>query len=415
MKRFFHMLIAAVALLSATGCSDWFTPQEPEMHMVLLYVAATEQSVSNYAEGNITDLVSGYVPNKSSKTESLLIFLQKRDAASATTRSEAILYRYYSNKSGQVFRDVVANYGIDFNACDPASFEQVLDAAEAECNPTKRTLIFSSHGTGWMPRGYFDGKGDFTRAGTRMYARAGEEETTAISKLPAAVESIGYDSKTKAELDIRDFASVAGKYHWNAMLLDCCYMGAVEAAYQLRNCCDWILASPTEILINGFPYSAILEKVLKEPNATGYEYICQKYYEMYQNMSGQSQSGTIALIDCSQLDALAGICANIISTRRTEMQAVYRLGVQHYFYRSSKDYFFDLTHWIEQFATEEQFALFQAQMDKAVPFKAATAEFIGLKIDHFSGLSCYIPSSSYPNLNAYYKQLAWNQATKVVE
>ena len=408
-------MLIAVAVIIATGCDEWFQPSEQEKHMVLLYIAATEQSVSNYAEGNIADLISGYVPAKSSKTEELLIFLQKRDAASPTTRGEAILYRYYSNKSGEILREVLANYGNEFNACDPASFERVLDAAEAECKPTKRTLLFSSHGTGWMPRGYFDGKGDFTRAGKRLYAISGDDEPAQISKLPARVESIGYDSYSKAELDIRDFASVAGKYHWSAMLLDCCYMGAVEAAYQIRGCCDWILASPTEILINGFPYSCILEKVFKEPNAVGYQYICQKYYEMYQSQSGQFQSGTIALVNCSELDGLASVCADIVADRRQQMEAVDRMQVQHYFYKSSKDYFFDLTHWIEQFATEEQFARFQSQMDRAVPYKASTAEFIGLKIKHFSGLSCYIPNPNYPNLNAYYKQLAWNQATKVVE
>lgn len=408
-------MLIAIATIISTGCADWLQPTVYEKHMVLLYVAATEQSVSNYVDGNIADLISGYVPTKSSKTEELLIFLQKRDATSPTTRGEAILYRYYSNKSGEILREVITNYGNEFNACDPASFERVLDAAETECKPTSRTLIFSSHGTGWMPRGYFDGKGDFTRAGSRQYAVASDEEPEQISKLPARVESIGYDSYTKAELDIRDFAAITGKYHWNAILLDCCYMGAVEVAYQLRSSCDWILASPTEILISGFPYSCILEKVLKEPNAAGYQYICQKYYEMYQGQSGQYQSGTIALVKCSEMDALAEVFSDIVEASRQQMDAVARMQVQHYFLKSSKDYFFDLTHWIEQFATEEQLAAFRAQMDRAVPYKASTAEFIGLKITHFSGLSCYIPNPNYPNLNAYYKQLAWNQATKVVE
>lgn len=415
MKRFIHILLMAVAVMVATGCDEWFQPIEQEKNMVLLYVAATEQSVSNYADGNIADLVSGYVPQKSSKTEELLIFVQKRDAASPTTRGEATLSRYYSNKSGQVTSELITNYGNEFNACDVASFERVLADAEAACKPTRRTLMFSSHGTGWMPRGYFDGKGDFSRAGGRQYAKAATEDYIQISKLSDPVESIGYDSKTKDELDIRDFAASVGKYHWDALLLDCCYMGAVEAAYQLRNCCDWILASPTEIIIYGFPYNSILEKAFKEPDQAGYTYIGQKYYELYQSQSGQFQSGTIALVKCSELDNLANVCADIIADRRAEMEAVDRMGVQHYFWKSSKDYFFDLAHWVEQFATAEQYAQFQARMDAAIPFKAATAEFIGLSINHYGGISCYIPNPDYPNLNSYYKQLAWNQKIKVVE
>ena len=154
---------------------------------------------------------------------------------------------------------------------------------------------------------------------------------------------------------------------------------------------------------------------MKEPNQEGYSYIGQKYYDFYQGQTGQFKSGTIALVNCGELDRLADITADIISSRRPEMESVARMSVQHYFYKSGKDYFFDFVHWIEQFATEEQLAQFHAQMDLAVPFKASTAEFLGLKINHFGGVSCYIPNPNYPNLNAYYKQLAWNQKIKVVE
>ena len=240
MKKILYMLQVAVALMLATGCEGWFNTEEPEKNMVLFYVAVTEQSVSNYADGNIADLVSGYVPAKSSKTEELLVLVQKRDVTSPTYRGEATLSRYYSNNSGQVTSELITNYGNDFNACDAGNFERVLADAEARCKPKHRTLIFSSHGTGWMPKGYFDGNGDFSRTRSLCYSMSKEDDSSRLSKL-AMVESIGYDSPTKDELDIRDFAAIIGKYHWDALLLDCCYMGAIEVAYQLKDCCDWIL------------------------------------------------------------------------------------------------------------------------------------------------------------------------------
>ena len=138
---------------------------------------------------------------------------------------------------------------------------------------------------------------------------------------------------------------------------------------------------------------------------------------MYQAMTGSYQSGTIALVDCSQLDAFADVCATVVASRRAEMESVDRMSVQHYFWKSTKDYFFDLADYFSRFATEDQIASFTTQLDKTVIFKAATAEFIGLKIDpdRFSGLSCYIPDPKYVNLNAYYKQLAWNQKVRIVE
>ena len=409
MKKILYTVLAAVLSLLIAGCCK--NGGDKEKRMVLVYIAATEQSVSNYASGNISDMLTGYVPNRKSETEELLVFLQKR--GTDTQRSEATLTRYFSNNSGNVDSQVIANFGSDFDACDPESCARVLATAEEECKPTRRALMFSSHGTGWMPEGYFDSNGE--HSAYQLSSRNGSRgNLESLSKLRIR-EGIGLDYPTKHELDIRDFAAITGKYHWEVMLLDCCYLGAVEAAYQLRNCCDYIAASPTEIMINGFPYSCILENLFKSPNATGYRNICQGYYDMYQAMTGSYQSGTIGLVDCSQLDALADVCATIVASQRSQQQSVDRMSVQHYFWKSNKDYFFDLTDYFSRFTTEDQMASFTTQMDKTVIFKAATAEFIGLKIEKFSGLSCYIPDSRYVNLNAYYKQLAWNQKVHIVE
>ncbi|MBR5034397.1 MAG: hypothetical protein IKX71_03745 [Bacteroidales bacterium] len=412
MKKVLYIALVAVLALILAGCCK--NGQDKEKRMVLIYIAATEQSVSNYASGNITDMLTGYVPKRKSETEALLVFLQKH--GTDTPRSEATLTRYFSNNSGNIDSEIIANFGSDFDACDPDSFARVLATAEAECKPTHRSLLFSSHGTGWMPEGYFDSDGEHYSKSQYSLKNTGSSRLDDLSKLRIR-DGIGLDRPTGHELDIRDFASVTGQYHWDVMLLDCCYLGAVEAAYELRNCCDYIAASPTEIMINGFPYNCILENLFKYPNAKGYKTICQRYYDMYQAMTGSYQSGTISLVDCSQMDAFASVCASITALQRTQMESVDRMSVQHYFWKSDKDYFFDLADYFSRFATEEQMESFSAQLDKTVIFKAATAEFIGLKInpDTFSGLSCYIPDPRYVNLNAYYKQLAWNQKVNIVQ
>lgn len=413
MKRSAYILLAAVLVFLSTGCSDWFNTNPVEKRMVLLYIAATETSLSPYADGNIADMLTSYVPAKNSKTEELLVFFQNRNTATSTTRSEAVLTRYYINRRGQIENEVIANFGDGFDACKPESLAQVLATAEEACKPTYRTILFSSHGTGWMPSGYFDGGGESSFGKSQM-SRTADSGISELSRLKVR-ESIGYDAPTKNEIDIRDFAAELGKYHWEAALLDCCYMSTIEGAYEMRDCCDWIIASPTEILITGFPYTVILDQLFNHPGKEGLEFICQKYYELYQSQSGSLQSGTIALINCKELDALASICETIVSGNRAAMTAVPRLEVQHYFYKSNKDYFFDLAHYFEKFSPEDSFSEFSAQLSKAVPYKNTTERFLGVKMEHYSGVSCYIPNPSYPKLNAYYKQLAWNQKVKVIE
>ncbi len=401
-KRFLNITLILCALVFATGCPGNHEPEQKRM--VLLYVAATDASLSSYAEGNVADLIKGHVPSKNSSGEELLVFFQNRDNSTDTKRSDATLSRYYTNKSGQVIREELINFGSDFNACSAESFERVLAAAEAQCSPTYRVLMFSSHGTGWLPSGYY-------RSGESIRS-CGDEVSAAT---PGAVrESIGYDSPTKDELDICDFASIMGKYHWEALLMDCCLMSTVEALYQLRSCCDWIVASPMEILIDGFPYSELLDPLFLDPGRSGLETICEKYYDYYQSRQGVYQSATIALVKCGELDNVASVAADIVALRRTEMESVYRSGVQKY-YTLSHDWFFDFAHYFEQFSTEAQYEALTAALESAVPFKRATESAYGIAIDHYSGLSIYIPKDSYTALNAYYKQLEWNQRVKIIE
>ena len=417
MKRFISIVLTAILLVPMTACSDWFTPRETNTRMVLLYIAATERALSPYADGNISDMLREYVPSKKSNDQQLLVFFQNLDTDSPTNRSDATLTRYYTSNSGKIVAELVSNFGNEFDAADPESLARVLKLAESTCKPTTRCMLISSHGTGALPIGYFDGDGEKSSdAFSISRASYSEGDAPAINPSRMAMrESIAYDSHSHNEIDIRDFAQVLGEYHWESVLLDCCYMGAVEVAYQMRQCCDYIIGSPTEILITGFPYPVILDQLFNHPGEEGLKAICQAYYDLYQSQTGALQSGTIALVNCSEMDALADICADITASRRSEMEAVKRLNVQHYYYNSRKDYFFDLGHYFELFASEEQYERFSAQLDKAVPFKASTKQFLGINIEHYSGLSCYVPSASYPILNAYYKQLAWNQRVKILE
>ena len=413
MKKALQIILAAVMTMLFCCCCD---PHQTDnqRRLFLVYIAGTDQTIDNFAKGNVIDMLDGYVPSKQSSNDVLLVFYQGIDYSSDTRRADATLTRYYLNNSGKLVTEIVASFGNGFNACDPDSFEEVLDIAEDYCSPAYRTLLFSSHGTAWLPIGYFSNPIDKTVYYAAPKRNGAESSLHSLSKLHS-VESIGRDQPTGDELDIIDFARITGKYHWDAMLIDCCLMSAVEVAYQLRDCCDWIMASPTEILADGFVYRNITEKVFKSHNEAGYRYLCQQYYDFYQARTGSLQSGTIALIKCSELEALSDICAEIVATRRSQMEAVDRMSVQHYFYNNKYDYNFDLADFFKRFASESQYSRFSAQLDKAVPYKATTKEFIGLKIDTYSGLSCYIPDSRYVALNDYYRQLAWNQKVLVVE
>lgn len=410
MKRILHILATVtVVLLSATGCDLLNHGKNNEKNMVLFYIAATESSFSPYAEINIDEMISGYIPPQSSTDQVLLVFFQSRS-------TEATLRRYYTNRNGQVAYEEIRAFGSSFNACNPEGFRTVLEAAEAECKPKYRSLLFSSHGTGWLPENYFNNSTD-TPTSYSVTTKAGSNDSFRELSRLRAVNSIGYDQPAKTEIDIQKFAEVAGKWHWETMIFDCCYMGAVEVAYQLKDICDYIIASPTEILITGFPYRIILNELFNNPGRSGVEYIAKKYYDMYQAEQGSYQSGCIVSIDCSAMDAFAQVCADIVNEARARIGSVNRNAVQRYFYPSinDKDYFFDLAHYFEQFCSDAQYAQFSAALDDMTVYKNCTERFLGLKLDHYCGLSTYIPKEAYVNLNNYYRTLAWNQKIKLLQ
>ena len=56
-----------------------------------------------------------------------------------------------------------------------------------------------------------------------------------------------------------------------------------------------------------------------------------------------------------------------------------------------------------------------AALAECISYKAATPSFLGIAIKNYSGLSMYLPGAGDTQLNEFYKTLAWNKATNLVE
>ncbi len=86
--------------------------------------------------------------------------------------------------------------------------------------------------------------------------------------------------------------------------------GGIEVAYEFKDKCDFIVASPAEILATGFPYDRVIEPLFD--NNADLEEVCKRYYDYYNSQSGVYKSGTIALYNTSKLDAWL-LCAKLFS------------------------------------------------------------------------------------------------------
>ena len=272
-------------------------------------------------------------------------------------------------------------------------------------------MVFSSHGTGWLPDNY----------------NSNSERSSLRSSLPEPASSwpltkgVGNQfSGSFRDPDIRwielqDFAA-AIPMKLDYLILDACLMGTVETAWELRNVCDRLVFSPTEILAAGMVYNTLSWDMFSgsQPDLETY---CRQYYEYYDAQSGSYRSATVTLVECGKLDALADAFGAIVAAHRDKLSISLAGSVQHYYYRGSKlSFFFDLRDLADQLgATSAEMARLDAALAEAVSYHAETPTFFDLKLERCCGLSTYIPDASRPRLNAFYRTLSWNDRVRLGE
>lgn len=381
MKRFAAIFLTCLVALSSCITLDTPRPKSYK-RTVLLYLACDGNNLQWYAESDLANLVRGYLPVRTGKDEALLIFLDEGNG-------QPVLQRYYVTEDGLVYKELVKSYDTNFNSADADDLKRVLDDVEFYFPSENRGLVLWSHGTGWLPPGYY----------------ANPKEAKSMSK--------SFAQEGSDEIDIRDLADALTR-HYEFIAFDSCLMGTVEVAYQLRDKADYIIASCAEILVDGFPYSAIGHDFFYDHTGKGPAAlmdICQQYFDYYDSLSGVSRSATISLIDCSKLEELAAVSRKIFAAHKADMPLVNPDVVQHY-YTNNKHWFYDLTDYVKQFATASEFSEFTAAMDRCVLCKYATQWILGVvKVRTHSGLSTYIPIENASYLNSYYKTLDWTQDT----
>ncbi|MBR5736593.1 MAG: hypothetical protein IKX60_07370 [Bacteroidales bacterium] len=377
--------ITLFCLLALSSCVKMDTPRPQSFsRTVLLYLASDGNNLQPYAETDLANLVRGYLPVRTNKDEALLIFLDDG-------KDQPALHRYYaSGRNGDAYKELVKRYDSSFNSADPDCLRRVLDDVETYYPSERRGLVLWSHGTGWLPPGYYANPKETKSAGVKSFA---EESGT--------------------EMDIRDLADVITR-HYEFILFDSCLMSTVEVAYQLKDKTDYIIASCAEVLVQGFPYTSIAQDFFYDHTGSGnsaLKDICDRYFVYYDALTGLSRTATVSLIDCRHLDELSFVCRKIFSLHKAEMSRVDPSSVQRY-YTGDKHWFYDLSDYISKFATESEFDELSSVMDKCVPYKLATPWILGVvQVRTHCGLSTYIPIPDATYLNDYYKTLDWTQDT----
>lgn len=371
---------------------------------LLIYMAA-ENDLSRYIEDDLQELEQGFIPDyfEDGKGGSvLLIYINKRNDIPK-------LYRFSKEQTGDINRELIKEYE-EHNSLDDSVMTSVLTYA-ANLFPAKYNgLVLWSHGTGWLPGGYYIKPYSVNKNGMIV------QSASVVDPYSSLVKSFGIDEQYQDyEMEITDLAKSL-PIHYSFILFDACLMGAIEVAYELKNKTDYLISSSAEILAGGFPYQYVSSYFFRDGIA-GLDDICRSYYDYYKD---QGYGATVSLVNSSALVDLAKVCYNIFSTRRLLITNLDMNDMQGYF-RLDRHYFYDLEDFISKIASSELYSSFQSVMKRVVISKYATEHFClvppnsEFDINIFSGLSTYIPNPENKVLDEFYKSLAWNKAVQMIQ
>ena len=387
---------------------------------VFLLYSAGYNDLSKEFDYDVQDILDNYIPN--SRREAILIFSHRtKSAYNYIDKTSPTLTRVYIGTDGETVCDTLLVMDPETPSVSSETVREVLTYVKENFPSERYGMMFSSHGTGWLPAGF-----KFTKS-TSWKASVHDAESPLYMHgerpegLPA-VRSAGYQAAKNSsplEIDIKDFAE-AIPMHLDYLIFDACLMGCVEVAYEFREKCNHLIVSPAEILVEGMDYETAISYLIRDsgPDLVGFS---RNYYEFYNDPSRSSayRSGTITLVDCNQLEQLAQTCKGLFNTYRTNINNLEsrKMYVQQYYTASAHKCFYDLEDIIANCsASTEDLALLNEALDKCIPYCASTDYILGyIKVRNYSGLSMYLPLSSEKTANQYYRTLEWNKATGLLQ
>lgn len=431
---------AALVTLAVIGCCKNNTeePVNPDRKVLIFYECGFN-NLSSYLKDNMDGkekgLPAGYVPDKSGDV--ILIYSKYQKPYSEYNPTESHLRRLYK-KGGRIVSDTLKTFGPDVVATSSSTMRQVLNFVKEEFPAKGYGMVFSSHGSGWLPAGYYAEPSRFESehsdevSAYRPGIMPSEMPESTIRRLPVPegniaetdpyyglTRSIGQDvinasSYYGHEMSVSEFAEGI-PYHLDYILFDMCFTGSVELAYGLRKETDYLGLSPAEVMGDGmFDYTKITSFLIGRENPD-FEGLFKDSFNMYDRQNGVYRSSTVNVIRTDGLDNLADVCGKLVKEYSDTLSKAPTSGIQGYF-RLGRHYYYDLYDiFVKCGAKEAELKELNEAIDRCVIYKNATPRFLGeFDITTYSGFSMYLPCAGTPLLDLYYKKEAWNEAVGLV-
>ena len=367
-----------------TACRDEeFEPIiDDATEQTVIFFMPWSTNMTPYFEQNIIDFETA-IKDGLLRKERIIVCI-----ASTTQRANVIELR---QEQGQCVRDTLKFYSQpDFTKRE--NITTMLNDVRAIAPARRYSLIIGCHGMGWLPS---------------SKSRARSQYHFGLDNVPLTRWFGGFTSEYQIETTTLADAIKEAGMRMDYIMFDDCYMSSVEVAYDLKDVTDYLIGSPTEIMIYGFPYHLCARYLVGTVN---YAALCQTFYDFYSHYT--TPCGTIAVTDCRELDVLAHIVRDINLTQEFDYALLADVQRMDGYIPTL---FYDLGDYIAHLCTDKNLLdAFNHQLDVTIPYKAHTAQYYsasnGLNdIRVYSGITTSAPSRD--TRSAGLKNTKWYQAT----
>jgi hypothetical protein len=289
-------------------------------------------------------------------------------------------YRYLIKKDGV---DTLANLG-EIDMAEAATLSGFADFLRRRYPATNYMLVLWDHGNGWYP-GYGPSRAIF------IDESHGHEMGVAGGELAQAMA---------------DVKQALGK-RVRILAFDACLMGMIEVAAEVRDACDYMLASEALVPADGLPYDKLLDRLTSRPTRTPAELlpdICRDYVEQY-----PGEEVTLSALDMRGLEPALGLMRAAFRDSITPSNPALRAARAAVQTIPGNSFHIDFIHFLELLAGAVPDSLLASVRS------AVIASEQGPGLAHASGLAIWFPGNylalkgsfeSYATLN-FAQETGW--------
>ena len=302
-------------------------------------------------------------------------------------------------------QELVMEFSKEVSSTDPTVIKEVMDKAFGDYPAKSYGFLYWSHGEGWLP----------------------SKSVTMAIRSTSPLRWIGIDTNSETSGDtgktgIPELAGVLKQApnKLDFLMFDACFMMSVEVAYELRDCANYIIASPTETPGPGAPYTEVVPAMFASSQAA--VRIAEAYYKYYGDKFNPDVTNTNAnwtggvsmgVMDCTKLNQLASVTkANLLTS--SDASAL-RSAVFDYDKRTSGHVgYYDMEQLMERVLAPAGFdAWKKAYQDALIYWKTTSKNYsstAGVKLfsmEGTTGVSHFIPSGTTAVRDTEYRSTAW--------